>query len=469
MWTWSGSWPTVADPAGTRPRALGRIALGTAALGWLAWVGVHLARAPWLFDDRILLVNGHFAPLAEALHLAWTGDYWRLAAEGQQVLAGMYRPVLATSFALEQAVVGVDPAVAHAINGLLHLIAVVLTGVWARQRGGSAALAGVLVAVHPFAAELLGVATNRGDLLATVCVVGSLVARRAGRLVLAGVLVGLGVLTKEVAWVAPLLWWVDGERPGRRWLAAWVPVVLVAGLRGVFLAPPPLAVASPVPPLVATGHAALALVAPIPGGPLPAAPPAWVAGPLLLAGLVLARTAPFLPAWLLLSVAPMAGWAGLPTRPADGTLYLPLTGVAVSLAGAGPAVRRGAWAAAVGVLLPLQLLALHLHRDPAAFWAWATRAHADAALGWSNLAASVAPTDPARAATAYDEATRLARATGDVTELARALQGRGWVALLGGDARTARRCFEEAIARVGAERAPLAVKGMAVLRTGGGG
>ncbi len=440
----------------------GRWSATAALIGvWLVVVLPLAWRLPWLYDDRILLVNGHFAPFAAAVRLAWTGDYWRLAADGQQVLAGMYRPVLATSFALEQAVFGAHAGVGHVVNALLLAATAALVAFWARQRGASPAIAAALVLLNPLTAELVGVVTNRGDLLAGLFVAASLVARRADRVGLAAVCVLGAALSKEVALVTPLLWLLDGERAWRRLLAAVIPVALVLGLRAVFVALPTMDGLHPMDALVATGQAMLTLVVPVPSGPIPSPRAAWPAVVVLVAAIVLARRAPFVPVWVLVTFAPMAGWFGLPTRPADGVLLLPLVGVAVALAGS-PLPRRSLLVVAP-LLFTLQLASLRQHRDPAAFWAWATRAHADSALAWSNLGASVAPTDSPRAATAYDEAIRLSRRTGDVTELARALQGRGWVALLAKDAGTARRCFEEAIARVGADRAPMAVKGLAAM------
>lgn len=431
---------------------------------WLVVVAPLAWAMPWLYDDRILLVNGHLAPAAGALRIAWTGDYWRLAADGQQVLAGLYRPVLATSFVVEQLLVGMNPGAAHVVNALLLAGTAALVAVWARQRGATPWIAAALVVVSPLTGELVGVVTNRGDLLAALFVVGSLVARRADWLGLAAILVALGALSKEVALVAPLLWVIDGERSGRRLVAAVVPVALVLALRSVFLGAPPFAGLHPVDALVATGQAMLTLVAPIPSGPIPSPRPAWPAVLVLVAAALLARRAPFGPLWVLVAFAPMAGWLGLPTRAADGVLLLPLLGVAVGVAGF-RGRRPGALVAGlVAFLFVLQLATLRQHRDPGAFWTWATRTNPASALAWSNLGASVAPTDGPRAGAAYDEAIRLSRRTGDVSELARALQGRGWVALLGKDTATARRCFDEAIARVGADRAPMAVKGLAALR-----
>jgi tetratricopeptide (TPR) repeat protein len=299
-------------------------------------------------------------------------EYLRGAAGG-----GSAAPPAATlSFALRHALVGDDPAAAHALNLLLHVLATAL--VYGLVRGlrvepGSAALAALAFGLHAIHTDAVVPVAGRAELLAFCGGAGALLLLVAGRalrpaawrplcwlLAAASLALALAASAGALAWVPFAACYGLGRQWRGRWRHGWLRPALLADaaalaapaaawlwLRSAALAQPAAAAANPsdflANPLIDAEPAARLL-----GGSL-----AWGLGLLQIC----------LPLW------PAADW---------GAAVLPLPdGLA------DPAALLGA-AAAAGLLVALVAAVAWCQRQPLAFVA----AACFLALGFatSNLA-----------------------------------------------------------------------------------
>ncbi len=143
-----------------------------------------------------------------------------------------YRPVAAVSFALNSMLTGYRSPAFHAVNLLLHLVAVALLFFLARaslESVAGAAAAAAMLASHPLAAGVVGWVAGRAELLGLVFALGAaLVYRRStssgrdsiGLLAAAWVLALLSMLSHEsglaLLLALPLLdRWAPGFQPAR--------------------------------------------------------------------------------------------------------------------------------------------------------------------------------------------------------------------------------------------------------------
>lgn len=175
------------------------------------------------FDDLPLIVHNQAIARLDRIPRLFASDFW--APYGK---AGLYRPLVTTSYALERAVFGLEPWGFHAVNVLLHAaVSLVVLGVVRRATGDRAlaAAAGLLFAAHAVHTEVVAsVTTGRPGLLASLfallAVYLHLWARDAtgrtqtDRRVASLVCFGLGLLAKEVAVTTlGMLVLVDWVRP----------------------------------------------------------------------------------------------------------------------------------------------------------------------------------------------------------------------------------------------------------------
>lgn len=437
--------------------------------GWVLLVTPWVAGFPHLWDDHALLVGGRLADPLSALPVAWTRDFWQLAWPVTTFESGMYRPFLATSFVLDAALPLPWPVAGHVVNVILHASVATLTGVLATRLGARPLLPTGLLLVHPFAAELVGIVSNRSDLLATLLAVGSVLAWDAGRRPLALLLCLLAGLTKEVALVTPGLWaLVDHDRGRRPWAAAWgaLPLAAVFLARALALDAQPSGF-SPLEGLRRTGAATLLVLVPDPSGPAPAplAPGLGWAGLGVSAALAAWRPTRFAALWVILAFAPMAGWVGEPAREARGLLYLPLVGVAAAagrwVAGLGAGPGRMLVVALLLVLGALQGRVLHFHADAGRFWSWAALENPDSPRMRYNHGAWLDEAgDPAGARREFMEAAARAQAARDPQIFVYAATALGRMAEADGDVAAAQAYYADAVGVAGPEMAPDAAAGL---------
>jgi hypothetical protein len=184
---------------------------------------VPILGGPFLWDDRLLILG---APLIG--HGAALGDYLRqpfwAGSTGPQS-ASYYRPLVTLSFALDHSLHADNPAGYHLTNLLLHAANALLLFALLRRAKVRPAVAGfatVVWALQPRLAEAAAWISGRTDLLATVCVLASLLVwgesltRRLG----ASLFVAVGLLAKEsavagVAALAALEWTSAADAPVR--------------------------------------------------------------------------------------------------------------------------------------------------------------------------------------------------------------------------------------------------------------
>ncbi|MBI3267532.1 MAG: hypothetical protein HYZ53_00810 [Planctomycetes bacterium] len=220
----------------------------------------HLARraGPWLLVAVLAAAAYANAPANGFVHddhvrvlenktirsLARLPELFRLRGLAPSVLQNErdpvvdYRPLTATTYALDWALWGARPAGFHATNVLLHVLAslaLLAMARWLLADGRAACAAAALFAVHPVHTEAVTAIANRSDVLCgglSFLAVGLFAAAGRpgcafpGRLrVLSAFAFGLAFLAKEAAVVLPLLllaWVVVEDRllPQRRPAAA---------------------------------------------------------------------------------------------------------------------------------------------------------------------------------------------------------------------------------------------------------
>lgn len=215
-----------------------RVALGI-ALAAVAVVYLPVIGAPFVWDDRLLIVDAPALHRLQPIASYFVHSFWRTT--GEALGAGAYyRPLVTLSYALDYQLHGANPAGFHLTNLAFHLLDVALLFVLARRRGANGALAGIVAATWgllPRLSEAVAWISGRTDVLATAFVLSALIVFKPtshGRRVAAALLVLLGLLCKEVAVAAlapVLVLELDAARGAPRsaayWLARGTPWVVV--------------------------------------------------------------------------------------------------------------------------------------------------------------------------------------------------------------------------------------------------
>jgi tetratricopeptide (TPR) repeat protein len=220
--------------------------LGAAATVLSGAVYLNALRNPFVFDDRITIVDNP--------SILDIGDLRAI------LLSSIFRPVVNLSYALDHALWGLEPFGYHLTSVLLHMVNVVLlfavtvgvvedgqardqqeTGSTTRA-SGVAFIASALFGVHPMMTEAVGYASARPDvlsasffLLAFLSMRRGWVAGRYGWIVAALLPLGLGLASKEVVVMFPfvmlaydrLLFPGSDEARRRRLLRLHVPLIAV--------------------------------------------------------------------------------------------------------------------------------------------------------------------------------------------------------------------------------------------------
>jgi hypothetical protein len=213
--------PAPGDPRpGTLQRRVGWLLLALLAL-LPSWGTLG---APWIAEDASILAYVHRAgPLDD-----WLGPQYGL------LTAPFWRPVVTTTWWVQEALTGTAVVPLRAGNLFLHLLVVLLlAGLVRRLTGGdlAALVAGALVALFPEQGGTVTWLAGRTDLLVALAVLATLHATVAGRPLLAALLAFLACGTKELAVVLPvaavLLAWARAPQSG-------TPRPVLAALRGAW-------------------------------------------------------------------------------------------------------------------------------------------------------------------------------------------------------------------------------------------
>jgi tetratricopeptide (TPR) repeat protein len=182
----------------------------------------------FVYDDINVVQKNPLARDPGAIGEIFSSHYWANVTEH----GNLYRPVTIYSFALNHALTGPGPAGHHLTNALLHgLVAglVVLLALAMRLASGPALCSGLLFAVHPVHVEAVAPLVGRSELLAALFGLGAWLIHLRGsdpgqernklRTILhasaAAALMGLALLSKENAFVIPVLIWI-GDRVMRK-------------------------------------------------------------------------------------------------------------------------------------------------------------------------------------------------------------------------------------------------------------
>jgi len=166
-----------------------------------AGAALYLPTAAYQYvqDDRAIIVLNPAAHSPAAAVAAFGQPYWPAPAE-----AGLYRPLVILSFAVDWAVSRGSAAWLHVENALLHggvcLLVVLVMLRWLPPAG--AAAAGLLFAVHPVHAEGVANLVSRSELLAALGMLGALLCTRRRRWAAAILCALLAMFSKERGVVA---------------------------------------------------------------------------------------------------------------------------------------------------------------------------------------------------------------------------------------------------------------------------
>ena len=119
-----------------------------------------MLNAPFLYDDFLYVVeNTQLREVSNAPQL-WITPYHK---------SGLYRPVTATSYLIDDFLFSLDPRGFHLSNVLLYLVTIFLFSVVIREVGGSrseALLASLVFAAHPVHTEAVSWIVGRAEVLA---------------------------------------------------------------------------------------------------------------------------------------------------------------------------------------------------------------------------------------------------------------------------------------------------------------
>src|SRR2546426_12806162 len=214
--------------------------LAVAACAVIVYLGALWNEFVW--DDQVIILGNPLVQTWAGLATAFASPYWPPFVGGY-----LYRPLTLLTYVLDWHIGGA--AWFHAVNLLWHAGVSALVAVLARRWAGDAAalVAGMLFAVHPVHVEAVANVVGRAERMAgafTLLAVDGAV--EADRPVWSAVCWALGLLSKEVAVVAPALvvagWGLLGgggeggaggeslRRPPRRRMVTYAVCWLLAGL-----------------------------------------------------------------------------------------------------------------------------------------------------------------------------------------------------------------------------------------------
>src|SRR3989442_694240 len=217
--------------------------LAVAACAVIVYLGALWNEFVW--DDQVIVLGNPLVQTWAGLATAFASPYWPPFVGGY-----LYRPLTLLTYVLDWHIGGA--AWFHAVNLLWHAGVSALVAVLARRWAGDAAalVAGMLFAVHPVHVEAVANVVGRAELMAAAFTLLAVYAAvEADRPVWSAVCWALGLLSKEVAVVAPALvvagWGLLGaggegggggeslRRPPRRRMGTYAVCWLLAGLVGL--------------------------------------------------------------------------------------------------------------------------------------------------------------------------------------------------------------------------------------------
>ena len=208
-----------------------------------ALIYVPTLRYQLVWDDLDIIVQNQSSPSQAFVHSFWYGGGAGVLGEDPY-----YRPLVNFSLGIDELVAGHRAWYFHMVNVLLHAVVVALAGVVVWQLFSSfwlVVVAGMVCAVHPFAADSVAYVSGRTDLLAgaglLVAFIGLLRLRRRHdwpSVVMIWAGFAFGVLSKETGVMfAPVAGaWVAAPGPRRMCRRDWIVLVGLLVLLAGYLA-----------------------------------------------------------------------------------------------------------------------------------------------------------------------------------------------------------------------------------------
>jgi len=173
--------------------------LAVAACAVIVYLGALWNEFVW--DDQVIVLGNPLVQTWAGLATAFASPYWPPFVGGY-----LYRPLTLLTYVLDWHIGGA--AWFHVVNLSWHAGVSALVAVLARRWAGDAAalVAGMLFAVHPVHVEAVANVVGRAELMAAAFTLLAVYAAvEADRPVWSAVCWALGLLSKEVAVVAPAL------------------------------------------------------------------------------------------------------------------------------------------------------------------------------------------------------------------------------------------------------------------------
>jgi Tfp pilus assembly protein PilF len=171
-------------------------------------------RADFTFDDRGVIVGNPLIKDIRYWPTLLTSDYWagtRDPAAAHTIHAGLYRPLVLLSFAINYAAAGPSPWSYHLVNVLLQGMVSWLLYLLARQLALStraSLVCALIFALHPIHTEAVIGIVGRAELFMAVGVLAGLVWYIQGRVAFSLAAFVFALLSKEQAVVLPVLLWL---------------------------------------------------------------------------------------------------------------------------------------------------------------------------------------------------------------------------------------------------------------------
>src|SRR5262245_13037221 len=213
-----------ANPGAEEARSVRLAALGVVILALLPSVGT--LRAPWIAEDAAILARVRAdGPWAD----------WGRTQYGLQILR-FWRPLVSTSWAVQEAWTGIAPLPLRLFNLTLHALLAGLVFALARRLGAGfpgAFLAGAWIALFPEQGGSVTWLAGRTDLLCGVFLVASAHAALGRAWLASAPLAFLACASKEFGFSAPLwaagLAWACGAR-GSELVRRALPATVAVGI-----------------------------------------------------------------------------------------------------------------------------------------------------------------------------------------------------------------------------------------------
>jgi tetratricopeptide (TPR) repeat protein len=151
-------------------------------------------QADFTLDDVPIIEENSYIKSIDKIPMLWTSHYWAGKVDANDT--GLYRPLTLTTYNLQYAISGDNPAPFHIVNILLHALVCLLLFKMTSLLFGNyrlSVIAGLLFAVHPIHTEAVAGIVGRAEILAALFILTSMISYHHWR------------LTGQMKWMVALL------------------------------------------------------------------------------------------------------------------------------------------------------------------------------------------------------------------------------------------------------------------------